>query len=346
MTTQAGALKPYIEVAAGRRDLTEAEAEAAFEIIMSGAATPAQIAGFLMALRTKGESVSEVTGAARIMRAKALTVRAPDGAVDCCGTGGDGVGTINVSTAVSFVLAGCGVPVAKHGNRAASSRSGAADVLRALGVNIEAEPTAIERALAEAGVCFLFAQRHHSAMRHVMPTRVELGVRTIFNVLGPLSNPAGARRQLVGVFAPHWVETLATVLGRLGAEKAWVVHGADGLDEVSTTGPTRVAQWAEGQVTTFEVTPEDAGVPRGSVDDIRGGDADANARALRAILDGATGPHRDIVLLNAAAALIVADRASTLREGAEQAAHSIDSGAARGALEALARITTAGAVAS
>jgi anthranilate phosphoribosyltransferase len=259
--------------------------------------------------------------------------------MDCCGTGGDGSGSFNISTAVSFVLAGAGVPVAKHGNRALSSRSGAADVLAALGVDIDADMSLVQRALHEAGVCFLMAPRHHGAMRHVGPTRVELGTRTVFNLLGPLSNPAGARRQLIGVFAARWVEPLARVLGRLGTERAWVVHGSDGLDELTTTGPSQVAELRDGAVRAFEVSPEDAGLPVARPEDLRGGDAETNAAALAALLGGAPGPYRDIVLLNAAAALIVAGRAESLADGARTAAEAIDGGRARAALDRLVAIT-------
>src|SRR5918912_62243 len=256
MTVPVSDLKPLLaEVAAGR-PLSESDAEAAFEIIMSGDATPSQMGAFLMGLRVRGETVDEITGAARIMRAKALAIDAPPGTIDTCGTGGDASGTFNVSTASALVVAGCGVPVAKHGNRAFSSKSGAADVLTALGVNIECDMAVVRRCLWEVGICFLMAPRHHSAMRHVGPTRVELGTRTIFNLLGPLSNPAGAPRQLVGVFAPEWVRPMAEVLGRLGAERAWVAHG-EGLDELTTTGVTKVAAFEDGKVETFEVAPED-----------------------------------------------------------------------------------------
>ena len=334
-------LKPFLgRVAQGER-LTEADAAAAFEIIMSGEATSAQIGGFLMALRVRGETIAEIAGAAQIMRAKALTIDAPAGAFDCCGTGGDGSGTYNVSTAVSFILAAAGIPVAKHGNRALSSRSGAADVLAALGVNIDADMQLVRRALWEANLCFLMAPRHHGAMRHVGPTRVELGTRTIFNILGPLSNPAGVRRQLLGVFSPDWLEPLARVLGQLGAERAWVVHGSDGLDELTTTGPTQVTEWRDGSVRSFEITPQDAGLALSNREDLRGADAESNAAALVALLQGATGPYRDIVVLNAAAALIIADRVDSLADGAKLAAELIDSGRAMGALDRFRAITLA-----
>src|SRR6266496_1416310 len=262
MSDQAPAdLRPLLAKVATGRSLSESEAEAAFELIMSGNATPSQIGALLMALRVRGETVDEITGAARIMRAKALTIDAPPGTIDTVGTGGDGSGSFNISTASALVVAGCGVPVAKHGNRAFSSKSGAADVLGALGVNIDCDMEIVRRCLWEVGICFLMAPRHHSATRHVAPTRVELGTRTIFNLLGPLSNPAGTRRQLVGVFAPEWVVPMAEVLGRLGAERAWVVHGS-GIDEVTTAGVTNVAEFKDGKVRSFQVTPEDAGLPR------------------------------------------------------------------------------------
>ena len=334
-------LKPLLaEVAAGRA-LSESEAEAAFEIIMSGNATPSQMGAFLMALRVRGESVDEITGAARIMRAKALTIDAPPGTIDTVGTGGDGSGTFNISTATALVVAGSGVPVAKHGNRAFSSKSGAADVLSALGVNIDAEMTIVRRCLWEIGMCFLMAPRHHSAMRHVGPTRVELGTRTIFNLLGPMSNPAGAPRQLVGVFAPQWVVPMAEVLGRLGAERAWVVHGS-GIDELTTAGVTNVAEFKDGKVTNFEVTPEEVGLSRVPLDALQGGEPAHNAALMRDLLGGAQGALRDVVLLNSAAALVVADRAEDLRTGIATAARAIDSGAARLVLDRLAAMTNEG----
>jgi anthranilate phosphoribosyltransferase len=321
------------KLAAGRR-LGESEAAAAFDAMMSGDTTPSQMGAFLMALRVRGETVEEITGAARTMRAKALAVEAPPDAIDVVGTGGDGAGTFNVSTAAAIVVAGSGVPVAKHGNRKASSLSGAADVLEALGVNINADMSLVRRAIREAGIGFLMAQRHHSAMRHVAPTRTEMGTRTIFNLLGPISNPAGVKRQLVGVFARDWVKPVAEVLGKLGGERAWVVHG-DGLDELTTAGTSVVAELKDGKVATFEVTPEMAGLPRARLDELKGGDPLANAARLNALLDGKPGALRDIVLLNAAAALIVAGRAKDLRDGVGLAAQSIDNGAARRALDRL-----------
>jgi anthranilate phosphoribosyltransferase len=292
-----------------------------------------------MALRVRGETVDEITGAARIMRAKATAVEAPADAIDIVGTGGDAKGTLNVSTGASFVVAACGVPVAKHGNRALSSKTGAADVLTALGVNIDADFSLVREAIWENNLGFLMAPRHHSAMRNVGGVRVELATRTIFNILGPLSNPAQVSRQMVGVFARKWVEPLAHVFANLGLERAWVVHGADGLDELTTTGVTHVAELNDGVVRTFEVTPEDAGLPRASLDDIRGGDSEHNAAAMRDMLAGAPGAFRDIVVLNSAAALIVADKADKLASGAEMAAKAIDSGAAMATLDRLIEIT-------
>lgn len=332
-------MKSLLATVAGGASLTEAQAETAFGIIMSGDATPAQIGGFLMALRVRGETVDEITGAVRAMRAKALTVKAPDGAVDIVGTGGDAAGTFNISTAAAFVVAGAGVPVAKHGNRAVSSRSGAADVLAALGVNLDADMALIERAIAEAGIGFLMAPRHHSAMRHVAGPRGELGVRTIFNILGPLANPAGVKRQFTGTFDRKWIEPMAYTLDNLGSEAAWIVHGSDGLDELTTTGPSYVAELKAGAVRTFEVTPEDAGLPRALPGDLRGGDAETNAAALRAVLGGQKGPLRDVVLYNAAAALIVAGKADSLKDGVALAIRSVDSGVAAAALERLVAIT-------
>ena len=339
MSGQAKDLKGFIAKAAAGQSLTRGEAEQAFEIMMSGNATPSQMGGFLMALRVRGETVEEIAGAATVMRSKMTTVERPQGAIDICGTGGDGSGTYNISTASQFVVAACGVPVAKHGNRAASSKSGASDVLEALGVNVEADFALVERALAEVGTCFLMAQRHHSAMRHVGPTRVELGTRTLFNLLGPLSNPAKVRRQLIGVFAPEWIVPLAKVLRDLGHERAWVIHGAGGLDEVSTLGPTQVAELKDGEVTTFEVSPDDAGLPATSLDKLVGGDRDHNAAKLRGLLEGEPGPYRDIVVLGSAAALVVADKAADTKEGAAMAAEAIDSGAALKVLDGLVRLT-------
>ena len=331
-------LKPVLaRLAAGER-LAESEAEHAFGIIMSGEATPAQIAGLLMAMRVRGETVAEMTGAVRAMRARMVAIEAPADAMDIVGTGGDAAGTLNISTAAALVVAACGVPVAKHGNRALSSRSGAADVLAALGVNITATREQQRRALEEAGVCFLFAQAHHGAMKHVSPIRAELGFRTLFNLLGPLANPAGAQRQVLGVFSEQWVEPLARVLGGLGAERAWVVHG-NGMDEITTTGETQVAEWKDGQVRLFSLSPETVGLPRAALADLTGGDPDTNAAALRRLLEGETGPYRDIVAFNAAAAFLVAERVETLTDGVELACQVLDDGRALLALNRLCEIT-------
>lgn len=332
-------LKPFIAQAASGQALSESEAESAFEIIMSGDASPAQIASLLTALAVRGETVAEITGAARIMRAKALPVKAPPGAVDTCGTGGDATGTVNISTAVAIAVAACGVPVAKHGNRKASSKSGTADVLEVLGVNLDVTPDIVEKALAEANIGFLFAQKHHSAMKHVAPVRGDLGIRTIFNLLGPLSNPAGARRQLLGVFSADWVKPMAETLLALGSERAWVVHGSDGLDELTVTGPSQVAELKDGQVSVFEVAPEDAGLSTHNASALKGGEPEDNAKALSDLLDGAPGAYRDIVLLNAAAALVIADAAVDLKAGASMTAAAIDDGTAKATLAKFAAIT-------
>ncbi len=333
-------LKPLLALIAEGKSLSEADSARAFDIIMSGEATAAQIGAFLMGLRVRGETVDEIAGAVRVMRDKMTRVAAPEGAMDIVGTGGDAKGTHNISTAAALVVAGAGVPVAKHGNRAVSSRAGAADVLKALGVDLDCDLALVERALQEAGIAFLMAPRHHGAMRHVGPARAELGVRTIFNILGPLSNPAGVKRQLTGAFARHWIKPMAEVLGKLGCERAWVVHGSDGLDELTTTGPSYVAEWRDGRVLTFEIVPEEAGIARANNPAVlKGGDAEDNARAIREVLAGAPGPLRDIVLFNAAAALAIAGKAATLKEGVTLAARAIDDGRARQALDSLVRIT-------
>jgi anthranilate phosphoribosyltransferase len=301
---------------------------------MSGEATPSQIGGFLMALRVRGETVDEIVGAVATMRSKMLAVEAPADAIDIVGTGGDGTGTYNISTLAALIVAGTGVPVAKHGNRALSSKSGAADSLSALGVKLDIGPDMIARCIRDAGIGFMFAQMHHSAMRHVGPSRVELGTRTIFNLLGPLSNPAGARRQLLGVYAPQWVVPLAEVLRDLEAESVWVVHG-DGLDEITTTGTTKVAALEGGKIRTFELTPEDFGVPRVKLDVLKGGDGIVNAAALRDVLSGAKNAYRDISLANAAASLVIAGKAETIHDGMKLATQSLDSGATAAALEKL-----------
>src|SRR6201747_295564 len=331
-------LKPTLARLAAGETLTADQAEAAFDIIMSGEATPAQIGALLMAMRIRGETVSEITGAVRAMRARMTAIEAPAGAIDVCGTGGDGAGTLNVSSAVTFVVAGCGVPVAKHGNRALSSRTGGEDVLTALGVNVDAPMAALPSILSEAGCVFLFAPRHHPSIRPAAGPPGELGTRTIFNLLGPLANPARVRRQLTGVFAPDWTRPMAETLAALGHEAAWIVHGM-GLDELTVAGPNQVTALLGGSIASFTVEPEDAGLQRAPIEAIRGGDAPFNAAALLAVLQGAPGAYRDTVLLNAAAALIVAGQAGDLREGGSLAADSIASGAAFTAFEALRRVS-------
>ncbi len=326
------------KVAAGET-LTEAEAATAFEAIMSGAATEAQVGALLMGMRVRGETVEEIAGAARALRARAVRVTAPEGAIDTCGTGGDAKGTHNISTCAAFVVAGAGVPVAKHGNRSISSRSGSADVLAALGVNIECGPETITHCIETCGLGFMFAPAHHASMRQVAKVRTELGTRTLFNLLGPLANPAGTKYQIVGVFGEEWVEPIAHVLGRLGAERAWVVHGSDGLDELTTTGISHVAVLDGGKVSTFKISPRNAGLPEAKPEDLIGGDAVENAAHIRAVLGGQEGALRNIVLLNAAAALLVGGKAKTLRDGVTLAARSIDSGKARAVLEALVKLS-------
>ncbi len=321
--------------------LTREEAVHAFERMMSGEATPSQMGGLLMGLRVRGETVDEITGAVSAMRAKMLKVDAPADAIDVVGTGGDASGSYNISTCAAFVVAGAGVPVAKHGNRALSSRSGAADVLSALGVKIDLAPEQVAACIREAGIGFMFAPAHHPAMKNVGPTRVELGTRTIFNLLGPLSNPAGVRRQLVGVFSRHWIEPLAQVLKNLGSESIWVVHGSDGLDEITTAGPTYVAALEKGNVRTFEIAPDQLGLKRVKPDMLKGGDAEANAVALKSVLEGKDGAYREVTLMNAAAALVVAGAASDLKDGLARAITSIDSGEAEGRLDRLIAISNA-----
>jgi anthranilate phosphoribosyltransferase len=315
--------------------LTVDESAQAFDRMMSGEATPSQMGALLMALRVRGETVEEITGAVRTMRAKMLTVAAPPQAMDIVGTGGDASGSYNISTCAAFIVAGVGVPVAKHGNRALSSRCGAADVLGALGVRIDLTPDAIAGCIRDAGIGFMFAPNHHPAMKHVGPTRVEIGTRTIFNLLGPLSNPAGVKRQMVGVFSRQWVEPIAHVLGHLGSERAIVVHGSDGLDEITTAGPTNVASLENGSVRIFELTPEAVGLKSVQAVALRGGSAEENAAALHGVLKGERSPFRDVAVFNAAAALVVADRAKTFQEGIALAQKSIDSGEAEGRLERL-----------
>ncbi|MDI7924446.1 anthranilate phosphoribosyltransferase [Ferirhizobium litorale] len=334
-------LKPLIAKVAGREALTREESRQAFDIIMSGEATPSQIGGFLMALRVRGEVVDEIVGAVESMRARMLPVDAPAEAVDIVGTGGDGTGTYNISTLAALIVAGTGLPVAKHGNRALSSKSGTADALSALGVNLEIGPDAIARCIREAGIGFMFAQMHHPAMRHVGPSRVELGTRTIFNLLGPLANPAGVRRQLLGVYAPQWLVPLAEVLRDLGSESLWVVHG-NGLDEITTTGVTQVAALEDGKIRTFELSPGDFGVEVASLADLKGGDGVANAAALKSVLVGQRNAYRDISLANAAAALVVAGKAETIADGMATARRSLDDGAADAALQRLIAVSNDG----
>jgi len=334
-------LKPILAKIADGESLSADEAENAFDIIMSGNAAESQIGALLMGLRVRGETIDEITGAVRTMRAKVLAVSAPAGAIDIVGTGGDGFSTYNISTGAALVVAGCGVPVAKHGNRAVSSQSGAADVLTALGINLDADMALIERSIREAGMGFLMAPRHHSAMQFVGPARATMGVRTIFNLLGPLSNPAGVTRQIIGVYARKWIEPMARALGNLGCAAAWVVHGADGLDELTTTGPSHVAELKGGSVCTFMVTPADAGIPVASLNDLKGGDAEFNAAAIRDLVAGKAGPYRDIVVFNAAASLIVAGKVGDLKQGAAMATTAIDDGKASFVLEKLVEITNA-----
>jgi anthranilate phosphoribosyltransferase len=331
-------LKPLIAKVANGESLNREESRAAFDILMSGEATPSQIGGFLMALRVRGETVDEIVGAVSSMRARMLPVSAPANAIDIVGTGGDGIGTYNISTLASIIVAGTGLPVAKHGNRALSSKSGTADALSALGVKLDIGPDLIARCISEAGLGFMFAQLHHSAMRHVGPSRVELGTRTIFNLLGPLSNPAGAKRQLLGVFSPRWLVPLAEVLRDLGSESIWVVHG-DGMDEVTTTGVTHVAALEDGKIRTFDLTPKDFGVEPASMEDLKGGDGIANAAALREVLSGKRNAYRDISLCNAAAALVIAGKTETLGEAMTIVSEALDSGAAAAALDRLVAVS-------
>lgn len=333
--------KALIAKVATGASLTREEAAGAFDRMMSGEATPSQMGGLLMALRVRGETVDEITGAVTTMRSKMLGVEAPPDAVDVVGTGGDASGSFNISTCAAFVVAGAGVPVAKHGNRALSSKSGAADVLQALGVRIDLDAKHVGTCIRDAGIGFMFAPAHHPAMKNVGPTRVELGTRTIFNLLGPLSNPARVKRQMIGTFSKQWVEPMAQVLKNLGSESIWVVHGSDGLDEITIAGPTNVAALENGNIRNFEISPEDAGLARAKPETLRGGDAEHNAKALLDVLKGKKGPLRDVAILNAAAALIVAGKAKDLRQGATLAAKSIGSGEAEGRLERLIAVSNA-----
>ncbi|WP_112663355.1 anthranilate phosphoribosyltransferase [Microvirga flavescens] len=333
--------KPYLAKVATGASLSRDESRAAFDNLLSGEVTLAQAGAFLMALRVRGEALDEIVGAVSAMRARMLKVEAPAGAIDIVGTGGDHSGSYNISTLASLIVAGCGVTVAKHGNRAASSKSGTADVLAALGVKLGLDPAGLSRCLDEAGVCFMFAQTHHAAMRHVAPVRVELGTRTLFNFLGPLANPAGVKKQLLGVFSEVWLEPLTQVLKELGATNVWAVHGSDGLDEMTTTGPTYVAALESGTIKRFIVTPEEVGLPVAKLEDLKGGDPEHNAAHLRGVLDGARNAYRDVGVLNAAASLVIAGEAANLRDGIDRASRALDSGAAKAALERLVRASNA-----
>ncbi|HEX2509628.1 MAG TPA: anthranilate phosphoribosyltransferase [Microvirga sp.] len=333
--------KPYLAKVATGASLTREEARAAFDDLLSGEVTPAQAGAFLMALRVRGEALDEIVGAVSAMRGRMTRVNAPANAIDIVGTGGDHSGSYNISTLASIIVAGCGVPVAKHGNRAASSRSGAADVLNALGVKIGLDPAALERCLREAGLCFMFAQAHHASMRHVAPVRVELGTRTLFNLLGPLSNPAGVSKQLLGVFSEAWLEPLTEVLKELGSERVWTVHGSDGLDEITTTGPSHVVALENGTLRRFTITPDDIGITPARPEDLKGGDPAHNAAELRAVLDGAKTAYRDVALLNAAASLVVAGEVKDLVDGVARASQAIENRSAKGALERLIKASNA-----
>ncbi|MEM1361484.1 MAG: anthranilate phosphoribosyltransferase [Pseudomonadota bacterium] len=333
------ALKPFI-AAAAEGPLSRQEAEAAFQILFDGAATQSQIGGFLMALRARGETVEEYAAAAAVMRKNAVPVKAPKGAIDIVGTGGDGKGTLNISTATAFVVAGAGVPVAKHGNRNLSSKSGAADALGQMGVGVMVDAPVVEAALKEIGIAFMMAPMHHPAIKHVMPSRTELGTRTIFNILGPLTNPAGVKHQLTGAFAPDLIRPMAETLGQLGSERAWLVHGADGTDEISIAGTTFVAALEDGVVTERELHPEDAGLPVHPFEELLGGTPEENGKALEALLKGAPGAYRDAVVFNAAAALVIVGFVDDLKSGVEQARMSIDSGAALRKITDLVRATS------
>ena len=332
-------IKQVLGKIADGKNLTGEEMRGVMRLIMAGEATPSQLGAFLMGMRVKGETVVEIAAAVSIMREQMIGVSAPENAIDIVGTGGDGAGTLNISTASAIVVAACGIPVAKHGNRALSSKSGASQVLEALGVKLDLTPAEIGNSIESAGIGFMFAPSHHPAMRHVGPARTELGTRTLFNLLGPQSNPAGVRRYLLGVYAEEWVEPVAAALLANRAIKAWVVHGSDGLDEITTTGSTHIAQIEHGSLTTFEISPEQFGLPRATLDDLRGGDPADNARALTALLDGAPGPYRDIVLLNSAAALFVADVVTGLDAGIALAREAIDSGKAKQTLARLVAVS-------
>ena len=332
-------LTPLLNKVADGTMLSQEEAEQAFAYLMSGEAEEIEIAGFLMALRTRGESVDEITAATRVMREKSLKVQAPPGTIDTCGTGGSGQNTYNISTAVAFIVAACGVPVAKHGNRATSSKCGSADVLRALGVRPDISPEKIEKCLSKAGIGFLFAPNHHPAMKYVGPVRAKLATRSIFNLLGPLCNPASAKRQLMGVFSKAWLPHLAHAFSNLGSERAWVVHGADGLDELSTSGVNDISELRNGKIRNFELAPEDIGLARADINDFRGGEPEENAKALESLLDGEKSPYRDVVLFNAAAALTVAGDSDDIRNGLQRATEALDGGEAKRRLELLVSVS-------
>jgi anthranilate phosphoribosyltransferase len=336
------AFKPLIAKVAAGSALSESEAREAFDLIFAGSVTPAQLGAFLLALRVRGETVAEITGAVDAMRARMLRVKAPPGAIDIVGTGGDGQGTLNISTLAALIVAACGVPVAKHGNRAASSKSGASDVLSALGVGLDLSPGGIEACLREANIGFMSARTHHAAMRHAAAVRAELGTRTIFNILGPLANPACVEYQVLGVFSRDWLDPLARVLRNLGAKRVWLLHGADGLDEATTTGPTFVTALEDGEIRSFEITPEDAGICRAHAEDLKGGEPPANAAALLAVLGGTKNAYRDIGVLNAAIALAAAGKARDLRHGAALAAEAIDEGRAADTLAKLVKVSNRG----
>ena len=331
--------KDYIRLTADGEDLSEEQATRVFQIMMSGGATPAQMAALLVAMRIKGETVEELTAAAKMMRHNALSFGAPEGAIDTCGTGGDASGTYNISTATAIVTAACEVPVVKHGNRSVSSKSGSADVMRKLGVNLQATTKQMQEALHDCNLCFLMAPAYHQAMRHVAPVRQELGLRTLFNMLGPLSNPAGVKRQLIGVYSPELLEPIAQVARNLGIQQAWIVHGHSGVDEISLTGPTQVAILQAGAITRTEITPEQAGLERCELSELQGGDATINAEALEQVLAGRPSAYRDMVCLNSAAALMIAEKTDSLKEGVAMATKAIDNGTARHVLNQLIKIT-------
>ncbi len=339
MTDNMQNFKGLIAKIAAGSSLSMDEAKEAFNIILSGDATPSQMGAFLMGLHIRGETVEELVGAVSVMRARATYIKAPEMAMDVVGTGGDGHGTLNISTAAAFVTAGAGVPVAKHGNRAASSRSGTADVQAVLGINTECDLSLTQKALDEAGICFMVAYRHHGAMRHVGPTRIELGIRTIFNLLGVMSNPAAVKRQLIGVYDPRWMRPMAETLRELGSEHIWVMYGSDGLDELTTTGPSKVVEMKGGDIREFDIHPEDFGLKKVELKDLKGGVPEDNAKALMALLKGEVGPYRDVTLLNAGASIMIGGKCETVEEGISLAATSIDDGSALKAFENLKRIT-------